>query len=633
MKKILLTLLSTLAAVLPAAAEGEVTATLDDKMAATMSNGIITLKIGADGRAGTMYHKDSGTTNLLGSSGIYFDYTADKNRALAPTKAELVKLTDDYAEILYTCATPSLINYQHGYILRKDDSCVYTYVVVNGNSAYTTAVKETRVCTRLASTFLDGYVDDTMQGRIPSNSEMSAVENDAAAKVQDATYRMADGSIYTKYDWANFIDRDDFHGLMNGKMGVWNIPVSYEWLNGGPMRQELTVHATGKSPITIQMLQGEHLGGAAQVYATGERQLFGPFAIYVNSGDSREEMIADARAKAAELKAQWPFGWFGNELYPLDRSTVTGRINMLTGNTPADIQVVLAEPQRELIRQGKKYMFWAKTDADGNFSIPNVRKGEYALHAYATTGTVTDELEVADVKVDSENTDLGVIDWSPCPLDNLIWSIGENNRLADGFRGSDTPRAYGWWSAMPSDLTYTIGTSEPSSHWYNGQTRSGSWRIEFTLDKQYAGDVTLTASLAGVTNGGTIGVIVNGKTRATWNLSSNDGAIYRSATQAGRHTVQTCVFDGSVLKVGSNRITFSMTAGSGNGGVLYDCVKLEGSPADSAVAVVGGEAAPYELFSIAGLHVGQFGSLERLPLPDGVYIWRRGAESGKICVR
>lgn len=42
---------------------------------------------------------------------------------------------------------------------------------------------------------------------------------------------------------------------MNGKVGVWDIPVSYEWLNGGPMRQELTVHATSKSPITIQMLQ------------------------------------------------------------------------------------------------------------------------------------------------------------------------------------------------------------------------------------------------------------------------------------------------------------------------------------------------------------------------------------------
>ena len=60
---------------------------------------------------------------------------------------------------------------------------------------------------------------------------------------------------------------------MNHKVGVWNIPVSYEWLNGGPMRQELTVHATGKSPITIQMLQGEHLGGAAQAYTDGKRRI------------------------------------------------------------------------------------------------------------------------------------------------------------------------------------------------------------------------------------------------------------------------------------------------------------------------------------------------------------------------
>ncbi|MDE6062069.1 MAG: hypothetical protein K2G00_04825 [Duncaniella sp.] len=96
----------------------EMTASLDG-LVGTMSNGIITLNIDKSGRANKMFHPDNGTTtNILGSSGIYFDYTADKNRALSPDKAEIVKLTDDYAEIVYS-NTKDDLRFSQGYILRK----------------------------------------------------------------------------------------------------------------------------------------------------------------------------------------------------------------------------------------------------------------------------------------------------------------------------------------------------------------------------------------------------------------------------------------------------------------------------------------------------------------------------------
>ncbi|MDE6058199.1 MAG: hypothetical protein K2F93_09320, partial [Muribaculaceae bacterium] len=378
-------------------AEDNVTVNLKSNRTCTMSNGIITLSIQANGMAMTMKHPSNGPTNILASNGIYFDYTADKNRSLSAVSARVVRSDDDYAEVVYTSeANDVLPTYEHGYIMRKGESGIFTYVIVHGNSkSADTAnggigpVRETRVCTRLAPTFLDGYVDEQMQGTIPSNTEMSKAEQN---QVQDATYYLSDGSIYTKYNWAQFIDHDDFHGLMNSKIGVWNIPVSYEWLNGGPMRQELTVHATSKSPITIQMLQGEHLGAAATSYGDDQHQIFGPFMIYVNDGATREERIADARAKAAELKAEWPFAWFENEYYPLDRSTVSGKINITTGQEPGNVKVVLAAPGSNLLRQGGDYMFWTLTDEEGNFSIPAVRKGSYSLYAYATTGTITDEL-------------------------------------------------------------------------------------------------------------------------------------------------------------------------------------------------------------------------------------------------
>lgn len=611
-----------------------VTVDLKDNRTCTMSNGIITLTIDAKGMGKTLKHAANGDANILGSNGIYFDYTSDKNRSLSAGSARIVRSDDDYAEVVYTsAANAALPTYEHGYILRKGESGVYTYVIVHGNSKSgdktqggVGPVKETRLCTRLAADFLDGYVDEQMQGMIPSNAEMAVAEKN---QVQDATYYLSDGSIYTKYNWAQFIDRDEFHGLMNGKVGVWNIPVSYEWLNGGPMRQELTVHATSKSPITIQMLQGEHLGASSQKYEDDEHQIFGPFMIYVNDGATREEMIADARAKAAELKAQWPFQWFKNDYYPLDRSTVTGKINITTGQNPGGVKVVLAEPGVELLKQGGKYIFWSLTDEEGNFSIPAVRKGSYSLYAYATSGTITDQLCVDNIEVNDETTDLGNIDWSPLTLENLLWNIGENNRLADGFNCSDRPRAYEAWQWQPATLEYVVGTSDPMTDWYNAQTHNGTWTVKFNLDKEYEGDAILTVSIAGVSNSPTVKVGVNGQVKASWSLK-DDGSIRRSATLAGRHLVKSVTFPASELKIGENVVTFTASNCKDKSGVLYDCIKLEaGKQVSAGVEVIVDSELPIEVYTLTGLHVGTFDSWPT-GLAKGIYILKQGQKVSKV---
>ena len=617
-------------------AEDNVTVNLKSNRTCTMSNGIITLSIQANGMAMTMKHPSNGPTNILASNGIYFDYTADKNRSLSAVSARVVRSDDDYAEVVYTSeANDVLPTYEHGYIMRKGESGIFTYVIVHGNSkSADTAnggigpVRETRVCTRLAPTFLDGYVDEQMQGTIPSNTEMSKAEQN---QVQDATYYLSDGSIYTKYNWAQFIDHDDFHGLMNSKIGVWNIPVSYEWLNGGPMRQELTVHATSKSPITIQMLQGEHLGAAATSYGDDQHQIFGPFMIYVNDGATREERIADARAKAAELKAEWPFAWFENEYYPLDRSTVSGKINITTGQEPGNVKVVLAAPGSNLLRQGGDYMFWTLTDEEGNFSIPAVRKGSYSLYAYATTGTITDELCVDGIEVGEAETNLGDIEWTPFTLENQLWNIGENNRLADGFNCSDRPRAYEAWQWQPASLEYRIGESDPSTDWYNAQTKNGKWTIKFNLDRQYEGDAVLTASIAGVSNSPKIQVAVNGKNKDSWSLS-DDGSIRRSATLAGRHLVKSVTFPASDLQIGENEITLTASNCKDKSGVLWDCIKLEAGDVVTEAGVDGiteDASGPVSVYTMSGLLVGTFDG-HPSGLPSGIYIFKQGSSTKKV---
>lgn len=599
-------------------------------MSAAMDNGLVKVAIGTDARIKNMTYK--GGSNLMGSNGIYFDYTADKNRALSPSKMEVVRNTPEMCEVLYT-NTDGDLQFQQGFIMRKGESGLYVYVIANGTpTSSSVKLKETRVCVRLASTFLNGYVDDSMNGKIPSNSAMATAEK-SENTIQDATYRLADGSIYTKYNWANYCERDSVHGLMNTNTGVWNIPCSYEWMNGGPLKQELTVHATSKSPITIQMLQGEHLGAEAQYYQDGERKIYGPFFIYVNSG-TQEEMIADAKAQAHAKRQEWPFEWFENELYPLDRSTVTGRLNITTGQPQDSIRLILAEPGTDPYLQGKGYIYWGDTDKDGSFTIRNVRKGSYTLYGYAMKGEITDELQVADIVVDGETTDLGTVKWAPATYEHKLWQIGENNRMSDGFCMSDAARAYGLWEEVPATLNYIIGESNPTTDWYYAQTKNGTWTVTFDLDETYSGTAYLTASAAGATNKPKVAVAINGGNSKTWSFGTNDAAIYRSAVLGGRHWLQTHSFPASALKKGRNTITFTMSGISKNGGVMWDCIKLEAGAkiVPSGITAVNSAAddAPVEIFTLGGVRVGTFRSLGDVRLDKGVYIFRQGGKSGKV---
>lgn len=626
-------------------AQSNVTATLSSSREATIDNGIVKLHIGSNGRADKLtFHN----MNVLGSSGIYFDYTCKGlgNKALSPSKAEIVRQTDDYVEVLYSNTTDDL-RWQQGYIMRKGVSGIYVYAIANGTSSSgTVQLQEARVCTRLNASMLNGYVDDSMRGMIPSNSEMKAVESGGTsneAYVQDATYRMSDGTVYTKYNWANYVVCDSVHGLMhtNNEIGIWNIPCSYEWMPGGPMKQELTVHATGKSPITIQMLQGEHLGSSSQYYQEGERKIYGPFFIYLNYNEEKdtEALIADAKREAHEQKEQWPFSWFDNDLYPLDRATVSGRIHVTTGQTCDRIQVVLAEPDTELMSQGKGYMFWSLTDSEGRFSIPNVRKGNYALRAYATKGDVTDELQVKDIVVDSEILDVGTIEWTPACYEHLLFLIGENNRLSDGYNLSDHIRCYGLWEEVPENIAFTIGESEEWKDWYYAQCKNGTWTVRFNCSQTFNDKAYLTISAAGVTNSPKLAMNVNGKKIADWAPTPNDASIYRSGILSGRHHLFTQSFPASYLQQGDNILTLTMSGIGKNGGIMYDCLKLEaGNVVTSEVKLL--DICPSSLqtriYNLKGILIGIYPDKkpDEIILPHGLYIYQlqqgREIKTGKI---
>lgn len=554
------------------AADGDVTMSVSG-MTTKMSDGTWSITINSSGRVSSLQRKG---TELLASNGIYFDYTTSEgNKGLSPSKVTIIKNSAEHCEVLYSATSGNTI-FEQGFIMRKGVPGIYSYVIATGTATSANEpIKEARVCSRLADGMLNGYVDWRMNGRIPSNSEMTTAEKEENT-IQDATYKLADGSIYTKYNWANYIERDTLHGLRdNSYYGLYNIPVSYEWINGGCDRQELTVHATSKSPITIQMLQGEHFGGQAMVLNEGEKKLYGPFLICTTYS---KNPVSSARNQWVKEVAEWPYQWFENDLYPRQRGTVRGHLNVTTGQRNDSVRIILAQEKgKEPIEMMHGYQFWTLTDANGNFEIKNVRPDTYNLFAYAKAGEVTDMLEQDDITVSAGDNNLGTIDWTPKKYTQMLWMIGQNDRRSSEFKYSDALRQYGLWEQVPANLTYTIGQSNEATDWYYAQTqKGGTWTVKFNLDERPAGRVYLTASLAGCSGtGSTITVKVNGTQRATWKPGVNDACIYRSAINSGRHYVFTTDFINTGLKVGENAVTFTYSGGGSKDGIMYDCIKME----------------------------------------------------------
>ena len=554
------------------AADGDVTMSVSG-MTTKMSDGMWSITINSSGRVSSLQRKG---TEFLASNGIYFDYTTSEgNKGLSPSKVTIIKNSAEHCEVLYSATSGNTI-FEQGFIMRKGVPGIYSYVIATGTATSANEpIKEARVCSRLADGMLNGYVDWRMNGRIPSNSEMTTAEKEENT-IQDATYKLADGSIYTKYNWANYIERDTLHGLRdNSYYGLYNIPVSYEWINGGCDRQELTVHATSKSPITIQMLQGEHFGGQAMVLNEGEKKLYGPFLICTTYS---KNPVSSARNQWVKEVAEWPYQWFENDLYPRERGTVRGHLNVTTGQRNDSVRIILAQEKgKEPIEMMHGYQFWTLTDANGDFEIKNVRPDTYNLFAYAKAGEVTDMLEQDDITVSAGDNNLGTIDWTPKKYTQMLWMIGQNDRRSSEFKYSDALRQYGLWEQVPANLTYTIGQSNEATDWYYAQTqKGGTWTVKFNLDERPAGRVYLTASLAGCSGiGSTITVKVNGTQRATWKPGVNDACIYRSAINSGRHYVFTTDFINTGLKVGENTVTFTYSGGGSKDGIMYDCIKME----------------------------------------------------------
>ena len=532
-----------------------------------ISNGKIALVVGkADATIRTMTL--DGSANLAGK-GAYFAVANSGGHDgwdVHHGEFKVERNTPDLAEISIGAQIGG-VHFTQYYILKRGDQGFYVAVLMQRRRGdppeHIGQVRWSFYLNDRLFTYL--LVNDAEQGSVPNLR--------GAVSVQDATFRLPDGTVYTKYDYCDYLENNWVYGLCgNGKgsYGAFIITPSTEFLQS-PNKQEITVHA---GPIMHRFLASGHFeprGLANPSVPDGWSKFCGPWMVYLNSGDSPGQIWTDAKAQAAKQKSEWPYAWMQHPEYPLERGEVAGTLKLYDTNQPAaNALLVLAQPRPDWQVQVLNYMFNVRADATGHFVLPQVRPGSYTL--FAAVPGVTDEFRQDNITVTANGkTDLGTLVFTPAYYSAKLWEIGVADLRADGFKLSDRPRRYGLNNDVPADLAYNVGTSVPARDWYYSQAKRGDWKINFNLDRAYGGEGVLTIGVAGQTSNPWLQVLVNDNPAGSY-TGGNSSAEYRSAILGGSyHENKIIRFPASWLHNGTNSITLRLDKGS----IMYDVIKLE----------------------------------------------------------
>ena len=239
----------------------------------------------------------------------------------------------------------------------------------------------------------------------------------------------------------------------------------------------------------------------------------------------------------------------------------------------------------------KSYEFWVRADASGNFSIPNVRSGNYTLHAFADG--VLGEFTLTNVTVEAgKNLALGKLNWQPVRYGKQLWDIGIPNRKASEFFKGDDYFHWGWYleypKLFPKDVYYVVGKSDFHKDWFfeqlphnenagnttgSGQGRSTTWSVAFNLPKAPRGKATLRLAICGI-GARNLTATINEQS-----IGSVTGLVYNATINrdgiGGTLTTRDLSFDAALMKAGENVLKLTIPGGGLTSGVEYDYLRLE----------------------------------------------------------
>jgi len=566
-----------------------------------MENGIVSLAIAKKTKDVTsIKYKVDGHDLELGNGKIamYFDANLggsakpDYFRPLIQPAARISVLQSgpDWGEVAAMSEPTPLFPLQTEvhWILPRDGRGFYVYVIYrHGPGIAAVSLAQSRTVIRGVpgtQIFTHHIVDNRGKSPFPTGKIIGTVQN--------ATYRYADGTIYTKYDNSAFLADDLVHGMAGNGVGIWMIMPGREYVNGGPLRQELTVHMDN---TLLWMFQGTHFGASAINLKAGQEWslFYGPAFVYFNQGSSVDAMWQDAKIRAVSEETEWPYAFVKNPDYPLARGIVMGQIKLNNGDSTKGAWVVLAPPgTKDWCLSSGGYTFWSKTDKSGHFVISKVRPGTYTLFVSGANQFVDyrkDAIQAEPGKI----IDLGTLTWKSVTHGRTLWQIGVADRSTGEFKDGDNVRHYDnfirYAREFPEDVTFTIGKSEASQDWNFAQwgwyNKHPYWTIRFDEPKGLSGRATLTIGVC-ASSDRRLQVKANDHEIGVINLPKTGTAPYRSGGQDSEYHVYTLPFNAGWLKAGTNEITLGIEEAvpfanpdearpARIGAVMYDAIRLE----------------------------------------------------------
>ncbi|KAF3653575.1 putative receptor-like cytosolic serine/threonine-protein kinase RBK1-like [Capsicum annuum] len=405
------------------------------------------------------------------------------------------------------------LNVDKRYVVLRRSSGFYSYGIFEHLKGWPDpSLGDARIAIKLSKSLFNFMaIADDRQRQMPTEEDRingQVLDYVEAVKLTNPSNPRFKDEVDDKYQYSDEMRNIKVHGWISDKphMGFWVISPSYEYCNGGPVKQDLTSHV-GPTSLAI-FFRGHYAGpdlGVSLTNGEGWTKVFGPVFFYVNSDSSNDHIILweDAKRKMNEETNKWPYNFPASPeyLHADQRGSVSGQllVNDWYINKDAfpakSTYIGLANPGDVGSWQSdtKGYQFWIQTDELGNFMINNVRPGIYGLYSWVP-GVLGEYKFSSYVEVTpGSETALGQIIFEAIRNGPPLWEIGFPDRSAAEFFIPDPLpgfenhlytnttvhkfRQYGLWDRYSDlypngDLIYKVGVSDFRKDWFFAHVNS-----------------------------------------------------------------------------------------------------------------------------------------------------------------
>ncbi|MEN3113390.1 polysaccharide lyase family protein [Uliginosibacterium paludis] len=499
----------------------------------------------------------------------YLDYHSGRATPFHPARLMLIERTPQFAHVAYLPDAGEPLQLEYHLTMRDGLNALQSWVIARNAGSAPLRVSELRSVWRFDASLLDRAFNGERDMQPPLYASLERMP-----KLQDETWTLPDGSVYSKYDLAGYPRRAPFWGVHGHGYGAWLLSPGRDYYSGDDLKQDLLVH---QDAIVLNYLTGAHFGTPDLVAPPGWEKFYGPWLMYFNQGDA-ESMKADAARQAREAAREWPDARVRDARYPLQRASLSGHLVLPAGPARRYTLQLWSEATATPEDQTLGYFYATQADTAGRFRFEGVRPGHYRLAVRSDEGAPVLTAATRELDLAAGEQTLSAIALQPAGT--LLWAIGDADRRASGFRFADQPRANHWHREVPADLDFVVGRSNPSTDWYFAQTRPGRWNIRFdTADAPCP--CRLDIDLAAASHSGmnqpsspVLAVELDGQTLALIR-HDNDKSIYRHAMTGGHGYHHRFEIPADRLGAGAHSLSLVLKGGA----VMYDSLSLSRSPA------------------------------------------------------